>query len=347
VSDTVEPTGQILRDYLYVDIDKVKSIAGQLESGVPEEARLTSRDAKRTTIGWRGVLSYGPESDEEAYIQRSMLDSLFPELEDVLEQGWLEDISDIFSSDRLDKLSAIRSCCPEGSIFRLTADGYLFDVRHFATLFANVSATLNGYQEFERAQKALAEKSGSGRAGGPKGQREGRAKPRTNDATAEKLEDFVEDFSPQAGISPQLLRAMIHTARGVFSPGLNLMMNTADATGKMNISALLQDNRRYLDASPSVVASRFGVSAQPWTLVATVGHYSSEPDETGQRKIAMMLENATSGAFNRNRFVRTVNSSIEDMSQSGLTELPQHPGMAAVPIAVYRAVRRSGPVIRS
>ena len=87
MSDTVEPTGQILRDYLYVDIDKVKSIAGQLESGVPEEARLTSRDAKRTTIGWRGVLSYGPESDEENYIQRSMLESLFPELEDVFEQG--------------------------------------------------------------------------------------------------------------------------------------------------------------------------------------------------------------------------------------------------------------------
>lgn len=41
---------------------------------------------ERTTVGWRGVLSYGPESDKEANIQRSMLDSFFPELEEVLEQ---------------------------------------------------------------------------------------------------------------------------------------------------------------------------------------------------------------------------------------------------------------------
>lgn len=31
--------GQILRDYLYLDVDKVKSIAGKPEYGVPEETR--------------------------------------------------------------------------------------------------------------------------------------------------------------------------------------------------------------------------------------------------------------------------------------------------------------------
>lgn len=263
-----------------------------------------------------------------------------------MSRRWLEDISDIFHPDRIDKFPAIKSRCPEGSIFRLTADGHSFDVRHFATLFANVSATLNDYQEFERAQKTLAEKSDGVRTGGPKSQRERRAKPRTNDASAENWRTSSK-IQPQAGISPQLLRAMIHTAGGVFLPGFNLMMNTAGATGNMNIGALLQDNRQYLDASPNVVASRFGASAQPWTLVATVGHYSLELSEAGQRKITMMLKNATSSAFNCNRFVWTITSSIEDMSQSGLTELPQHSGMAAVPIAVYRAVRRSGPLIHS
>ena len=87
----LEPAGRVLRDYLYVDVDKVKSIAGQLESGVPEETRLTTKDAKRTTMGWRTFLSYSPESSEEGNIQRSMLDSLFPDREDILEQGWLEE----------------------------------------------------------------------------------------------------------------------------------------------------------------------------------------------------------------------------------------------------------------
>jgi hypothetical protein len=105
---------------LYVDGDKVKSIAGQLESGVPEEARLSSKDASRTTIGWRHVLAYSPESECESYVQRSMLDSLFPELEDALDQGWLENISDVFNSDSASKFDHIRSRSPEGSLCRLT-----------------------------------------------------------------------------------------------------------------------------------------------------------------------------------------------------------------------------------
>ena len=32
-------------------------------------------------MGWKAFLSYSPESSEEGYMQRSMLDSLFPELD--------------------------------------------------------------------------------------------------------------------------------------------------------------------------------------------------------------------------------------------------------------------------
>ena len=60
-----ELPGEILRDYLYVDVDKVKSIAGQIETGVPEESRLTRKDDRRSTIGWKGVLDYSPSSVQE------------------------------------------------------------------------------------------------------------------------------------------------------------------------------------------------------------------------------------------------------------------------------------------
>jgi len=51
---------------------------------------------------------------------------------------------------------------------------------------------------------------------------------------------------------------MIHAAWRFFTR-LALNDEHGCATGKMNISALLQDNRRSLDASPEIVASRFGV----------------------------------------------------------------------------------------
>lgn len=340
-----EPAGQILRDYLYVDVDKVKSIAGQLESGVPEEARLTSRDAKRTVIGWKYVLSYNPESENENYVQRSMLDSLFPELEDALEQSWLDDVSDLFHSNRPEAFDELRERCPEGSLFRVTADGYLFDVRYLARLFSNVSAAFGGFQEFEREVKRLAEGATQGtnrpgnRPSGGRGGQSGKKSDRT--PVGEHLEDSVEDFTDQPPLSPAFLKSMIRTARGVFSPGLHLLMSNDNVQSPLNISARLQDSMRYLDASPEVVAARFGVTAQRWTIVGTVGHYSMAPEQVGLASAMAQVENEISGDFNRSRFVRSVNSSINDMARSGMIELPQHPGMAAVPIAVYRAVRRT------
>jgi hypothetical protein len=100
------------------------------------------------------------------YVQRSMLDSLFPELEASLADGWLSDISEEFHSDRSDKFLRIQQSCPEGSIFRITADGHLFDVRSMAALFANISSALSGYQDFERAQAGLAGGGGEQRGGG-------------------------------------------------------------------------------------------------------------------------------------------------------------------------------------
>jgi len=55
--------------------------------------------------------------------------------------------------------------------------------------------------------------------------------------------------------------------------------------------------------------------------------------------MATQVENELANDFNRLRFIRTMNNAIRDMAKSGMIDLPQHPGMAAVPIAVYRAVR--------
>jgi hypothetical protein len=101
------------------------------------------------------LLELLPESSEEGYVQRSMLDSLFPELEEILEQGWLRKISEEFAAENEDPVSILRDIHPEGSLFRLTADGYLFDLRHFASLFANFSTTVSGFQDFEKANIEL------------------------------------------------------------------------------------------------------------------------------------------------------------------------------------------------
>lgn len=167
-------------------------------------------------MGWKTFLSYSPESNEEGYVQRSMLDSLFPELEEILEQGWLREISEEFAAENEDPVSILRDIRPEGSLFRLTTDGYLFDLRHFASLFANVSTALSGFQDFEKANVELA-KSITVQAAGvaPKKAPPQKKRPTTPDIkSAAVLEDAIEEFAPQYGMSPGSLRSMVHTARG-------------------------------------------------------------------------------------------------------------------------------------
>ena len=106
----------------------------------------------------------------------------------------------------------------------------------------------------------------------------------------------------------------------------------------LTVSTRLDGTGRYLVSSPDLVASRFGFKPQRWTIVGTVGHYSEPPEEAAAANAANELENELAEGFSRVRFVRTINDMIRTMAGSGLVDLPQHPGMAAIPIAVYRAV---------
>ncbi len=79
-----------------------------------------------------------------------------------------------------------------------------------------------------------------------------------------------------------------------------------------------------------------------WTIQRTGEGCDSCPvtnGATGLASMATRVENEHADDFNRLRFVRTMNNAIQDMAKSGMIDLPQHPGMAAVPIAVYRAAR--------
>lgn len=336
---------QILRDYLYVDVDKVKSIAGQLDSGVPEESRLTAKDASRTTVGWNKVLSWSPEHGSESYIQRSMLDSLFPELEEALEDGWLTDISDLFDEDRGDVFDDIKSMCPEGAILRLTADGYLFDSGYLGSIFGNLSATLAGYQDFVAALKDIEQPGGAQRSNPKKNSNKRQSRNANSDSKPTedvRLESKIEEFGTEFGYSADFLRGAVKTSRGLFSPGLNLVQTRMGARNHVTVSSRLLENRRYLDADAPTIGARFGASSQSWTVVGTVGHYSKSPEEMeAQAARNAAAADVLEGSFSRNNFVRMVNGMIEQVGSSGLTDSPQHPAITLIPIAVYRVTGRS------
>lgn len=341
MSEPNDSTRPILRDYLYLDVDKVKSIAGQLDLGVAEGRSHSEKRAKKFAIGWDRFLSFSPESSVDTIVQRSMLDSLFPDLESTLEADWLVDISDEIDRGEPGVYEEIRDRCPAGSIVRIEADGYLIDSHHVGNAFANISVALNGLQVLSSELVfAVIRASGEGIGAefsvplleaGPQASKAG------------TMEEAIYTFAPQYGLTPEYLRALVRITRGLLPPGLNIMYFSDSGEETITISTLLQADRRYLDADPEVVGSRFGFGVQRWTVVGTIGHYSNPADEQiipqdAVEQLAAFKEGSNAENFDREDFIKRMTGMMGTLATNGLLNLPQYPGLTIIPIAVYRAI---------
>ena len=167
---------------------------------------------------------------------------------------------------------------------------------------------------------------------------------------SEKLEDTIESFPADLfdGMSADYFRSIVRISRGLYKPGLNLILSSSTSPDSLTITSRLQENRRYLDADPETIGSRFGVAPQQWTIVGTVGHYSDGPTRIDLAKMAeTVTTNSSEGHFDRNGFMRLINNVIQNIGRAGMIDLPQHPAFSAIPIAVYRStIRGISPIER-
>ena len=86
-----------LREYVYVDVDRVSGLAGQLYDGVPERATNVTARQRRFDVDLR-IVKGGGESGSEDQTERNLADSLFKDLENDLEAlGLLKDVSEELS----------------------------------------------------------------------------------------------------------------------------------------------------------------------------------------------------------------------------------------------------------
>lgn len=332
---------EFLRDYLYLDVDKVKSIAGQFDFGTLDEVRETTVKKRKGAVGWDKVLSVGGEKSHESYVQRSMLDSLFPELESELEDGWLVDISREFAKggEYLDEIKSLR---PEGSLFRLTAPGLMFNPEFFQQSMVQFSSLLGGVEMLTAVMSADQEGAGIKKGAPPKSRRSNSEAYR-NIPESPVAEDFVETFTKVDESSPEYFKSIMRMVRGFSSDGTTLFLESDDGDNAITLSARFQQNRRYFDADPILLASQYGLSRQTWTIVGTIGHYTRPLTEV---QLLSALESArgtlgADGTFRRRYLIRMMSNVMHQFGASGVSDIPQHPGISAIPIAVYRTFTRA------
>ena len=135
----------MLREFLYVDTEKVRSMLAELEGGIEEEIRKTERHDKRTEGGVRGIGLHQQSWGNEEYVNKSLGDAIFPALEDILAaEGLLVDISEQAKDVDVWNSGDLPNEHPPGSIVRVTAPGALFDARYVATVLGGFAASYTG-----------------------------------------------------------------------------------------------------------------------------------------------------------------------------------------------------------
>lgn len=328
----------ILREFLYVDTDKVRAMLAQLDGGVAEEERETSSHEKRITVGPRSVAQHLQVTGGERYTQKSLGDSIFPMLEEALEsEGLIRDISEEVADSSRWAMGGLREIAPPGSLIRVTAMGSLFDARYAASVFAAFASAAIGLQGMGVDLTGTAQKapSGKGNAGqkGPRSPKPGQGVP------DRQIEDSIPDFQGVGGVDGNSLRAIIRMARGLFAPGLHINLSPV-ASSDVLISSRLQEGRQYLDTETDILFARYGTEPQEWTLVGSVGSYG--PRDTGLPDFSFVNPD---GSMNRSHFADGLNGLMKYLGGMGFVDLPQYPGFSVIPFAVYRTIPRSSEVV--
>ncbi|MGW4155775.1 DUF6414 family protein [Micromonospora chersina] len=318
----------MLREFMYVDTDKVRSILAQLDGGVAEELNVTTKNQGKLAGGIKSIASREQMWGGEESTQRSLADAIFPTLEDALEsEGYLADISDRLSGIDNAAFKELQEEFPPGSFVRITAPSRLFDARYMARAFGGFSVAARGVESIRDG--------GSPKT--PPKQRGGRQSKAAEEARADALESAIYDYAPDitGGFDATQLRAFIQVARGLFLPGLHVVMALDDdSLSGLTVTARLQEGHRYLESEPDVLFSRYGMEGQDWTVVGTIGSYSPPEDF----EVPEMIFNKPDGTVSRRAFVEKLNGFLALLGVLGFADHPQYPGLSIVPFAVYRPI---------
>jgi hypothetical protein len=104
----------------------------------------------------------------------------------------------------------------------------------------------------------------------------------------------------------------------------------------------LQQGRKYLDAEPEILLSRYGASPQDWHVIGTIGHYAPAKHE-GWDDIGLVVSK-TDHRLDRLKMLDTFSRLLTYFAHWGMSDGPAYPGLSIVPIAVYRPIPKHGQI---
>lgn len=313
------PAKRPVRQFLYVDVDRVRSYLAQLDEGVLESAVNSARsDRSRkilgSALGLGGELSWKEEAGREE--ARSLQDLTFVIFEEIADaEGWLSDVPDEVFNPDVWTSGPVRSSMLEGQLLRVAADCQVFDPTQF-------DARLSRLSDFARAVVELT----SSEALVGKSQRE---QERILKDAERKLWGEVPAGAVRAMGS--LLTSLLHGQIAL------RVLPCGSGHSALSFGGVLLGRSNYIQQEREALFSRFGPLLQGWTIVMQIETVPQQVpfDPSGPDVSALSLVNQQD-QIDRPGVEKMALEFSRFIDQIGFSEGPRWPSITVTPLAVYR-----------
>lgn len=310
-----------VRDFLYLDIERVRSLLAHLDGGVVEATveKFKSSKQGRAGVSLFQIFDLGGTLVRERGTEqtKTLQDALFMLFEEsALASGLFHvgvDLADPGSWED----GRVHDVLQEGRLIRTTGPTRILDAKHFRErverfakwprLIASFTAQdqlagIKSEKERERRLQQIAAAS----MGGP-----------GSIQLIRDIGEFVDLF-----MGGQI--SMRHFPCGIERPEYAFV-------------GVLLGRPGYLQEEREALFGKYGATASPWTVVAQIASVPGERTPERDFRVGDLVD--ASDRIDRAEFEEMAVRLMEYLEIAGIAEGPQFPAIAVTPLAVFREVR--------
>lgn len=319
------PYRRFLREFLYVDVGRIRSYLAQLTEGLPDRVSEASEEQSTHDMGLKlpGVgLERAASRSTRWEETRTYGDLLVPMFEEHAEgAGFLVDVTGQVETPDHWRRGEIHGLFEPGMILRWTGLVRLFDAAYMADSVGRFEQVTDAVSKLQPGRQ----QSSGGRATPPRS---------TTSSTATQLD-------------PKALRRMTEPIRNLLqnllAGGIGVRMLACGMTNPdCGFGGTLLDRSDYIEPERAAVFSRYGFEPSQWTVVASIARMPERSSALSNPTFDPADVVRGQGSIDRGRLEEMALTMLSLFEGIGLSEAPVWPSIAVTPLAIYRTISSSG-----
>jgi hypothetical protein len=303
-------------DFLYLDIERVKSILSQLQGGVVETVLERFRRGAEGKAGTTmfGFLEAGATGSLERATEqgKSLRDYLYIIFEEAAKHEKLLDTAFDPSDVTHWRDPAHRKSLREGQLLKVTAPTRILDSNHFK---ATIESTLRLPAMVAAVIACQASPSAT--------------------LSKNKLRDAADAMLGGSHVARQM-EIMGDFVQTLFNKQIIMrQFPCGPSNSDLHFLGTLRDDNNYLQESREALVSKYGYHASEWTVVSQVALVPDAFEVGGDEETAREIAPSEAEAFDRDAFEGIITGFLITMQNLGFSTAPRPPAISVTPLAIY------------